>query len=266
MLTNRYRALFMSKETRLYRGVADQMLTMIRSGAYPTGGRLPPERELAERYSVSRPTVREAIIALEVQGLVQIKSGSGVYVLPPDNTGGSSNEGIVREGSAFELTEARALLEGEAAALAARMITPDQLRALEQALEDLKDESQDGKLVSELADKHFHQIIADATHNPIIIEMINDLWRTRNKTPSIHNAYQAICEVDSAARYEEHEAIFVAIKARDATVARKAMHNHFERILSKLISAQEAQEFKALKDKTLASRERFSLEQMKMRV
>lgn len=256
----------MSRGNRLYRDVADQMLSMIRSGAYPTGGRLPPERELAEKFSVSRPTVREAIIALEAQGLVQIKSGSGVYVL---SQRGSNNlipgRGALREGSAFELTEARAALEGEAAALAARMITPEQLRALEQALLDLKNESQNGELLSEQADKHFHQIIADATHNPLMKGMISDLWQIRNNTPRIHNAYQAICETDSAARYEEHEAIFTAIKSRDAAAARQAMHHHFERILAKLISAEEAREFEALKTKTMASRERFSLEQMKSR-
>ena len=255
----------MTRENRLYRGVADQMREGILSGAYPAGGRLPPERELAQQFSVSRPTVREAIIALEAQGCVKIKSGSGVYVLPQGATRGDEDQNTILEGSAFELTEARALLEGEAAALAARMITPDQLTALERALAGLRAESEDGKLVSELADKHFHQIIADATHNPIIIQMINDLWRTRNNTPSIYNAYQAICEVDSAARYEEHAAIFIAIKARDAVAARVAMHNHFERILSKLITAKEAEEFEALRSKTLASRERFSLEQMKMR-
>ena len=256
----------MSRGNRLYRDVADQMLSMIRSGAYPTGGRLPPERELAQKFSVSRPTVREAIIALEAQGLVQIKSGSGVYVL---SQRGSNNlipgRGALREGSAFELTEARAALEGEAAALAARMITPEQLRALEQALLDLKNESQNGELLSEQADKHFHQIIADATHNPLMKGMISDLWQIRNNTPRIHNAYQAICETDSAARYEEHEAIFTAIKSRDAAAARQAMHHHFERILAKLISAEEAREFEALKTKTMASRERFSLEQMKSR-
>ena len=105
---------------------------MISSGTYPAGGRLPPERELAEQFSVSRPTIREAIIALEAKGLVRIKSGSGVYVLSP-NAGGNlvPGHGEMREGSAFELTEARAALEGEAAALAARMITPEQLKALE---------------------------------------------------------------------------------------------------------------------------------------
>ena len=256
----------MSRGNRLYRDVADRMLAMISSGAYPAGGRLPPERELAEQFSVSRPTIREAIIALEAKGLVRIKSGSGVYVLSTkaaDNL--ATGQGEMREGSAFELTEARAALEGEAAALAARMITPEQLQALEKALIELKNETQNGELLSEQADKHFHQIIADATHNPLIEGMIGDLWQIRNNNPSVHNAYQTICETDSAARYEEHEAIFTAIKMRDAAAARQAMHHHFERILAKLISAEEARAFEALKSKTMASRERFSLEQMKVR-
>lgn len=253
----------MARENRLYRGVAERMLVMIRSGEYPPGGRLPPERQLAEQFAVSRPTVREAIIALEAQGLVQIKSGSGIYVA--SGTAKSEELGSGCESSAFELTEARAILEGEAAALAARMITPSQLVELEQALHDLADESRNGKLVSELADKHFHKIISDATHNPLIIDMIGALWRVRNNTPDIHNAYQAICETDGRARYAEHEAIFIAIKSGDAAAARQAMHEHFERILGKLISAQEAQEFEALRSKTLASRERFSLEQMRAR-
>jgi DNA-binding FadR family transcriptional regulator len=173
--------------------------------------------------------------------------------------------GASREGSAFELTEARAILEGEAAALAARMITPQQLNALKQALTELEAEYQNGEPLSERADEDFHQIIADATHNPLIVEMVEDLWRTRNNTPSIRHAYQENCKTDSMARYKEHEAIFMAIRAGDAAAARQAMHHHFETILSTLISAQEAAEFEALKSKTLASRERFSLKQLKAR-
>lgn len=256
----------MSRGNRLYRDVADKMRAMISSGAYPVGGRLPPERELAEQFAVSRPTVREAIIALEAKGLVRIKSGSGVYVLSPNAVDSlAPGRGDLRDGSAFELTEARAALEGEAAALAARMITPEQLKALEKALLELKNASQNGELLSEQADERFHQIIADATHNPLVMGMVSDLWQIRNNNPSIHNAYQVICETDSAARYEEHEAIFTAIKMHDAAAARQAMHHHFERILAKLISAEEARAFEALKSKTMASRERFSLEQMKAR-
>src|SRR6266699_5978401 len=70
---------------RLYRQIADQIRTLIRSREFPAGARLPPERDLARQLGVSRPSVREALIALEVEGLVEVKIGSGIYVLGPGN-------------------------------------------------------------------------------------------------------------------------------------------------------------------------------------
>ena len=105
----------MPKDRRLYRSILEKMQKLIDEGEYPAGGRLPPERELAERFSVSRPTIREAIIALEALNRVQVKTGSGIYVL--DNP--TNGNGIDPNLTAYELTEARALIEGEAAALAA---------------------------------------------------------------------------------------------------------------------------------------------------
>ena len=83
----------MSEKPRLYTSVLEKMLDLIDSGEFPVGGRLPPERELAERFNVSRPTIREAIIALEVLGRVQVKTGSGIYVLEHHsaNRGGIDN-------------------------------------------------------------------------------------------------------------------------------------------------------------------------------
>ena len=105
------------KNRRLFWNIVARIEELIDSGQYPPGSRLPPERELAENFEVSRPTIREAIIALEVLERVEVKTGSGVYVL--EHT--KQNTGL--EISAFELTQARALVEGEAAALAATTIT-----------------------------------------------------------------------------------------------------------------------------------------------
>ena len=129
----------MASDKRLYRGIVDKMLTLINTGEFPVGGRLPPERELAERFAVSRPTIREAIIALEVLNRVRVKTGSGVYVLEPPNGVGAGDKQIDTSVSAFELTEARALIEGEAAALAATMISDDELDQLEAALTRARD-------------------------------------------------------------------------------------------------------------------------------
>ena len=131
-----------------------QMQTLIDSGEYPVGGRLPPERELAERFEVSRPTIREATIALEALGRVQVKTGSGIYVLEnlDLNAGGFDNI------SPFELTESRALIEGEAAALAAKMITDDELEQLEQSLHDMDREDKEGDLTDGDADRVFTKL------------------------------------------------------------------------------------------------------------
>ena len=110
----------MAGEQRLYRNVLERMLVLMDSGEFPVGGRLPPERELAERFSVSRPTIREAVIALEILDRVQVKTGSGIYVLEHLSNSGNGIDHI----SPYELTESRALVEGEAVALAASHITP----------------------------------------------------------------------------------------------------------------------------------------------
>lgn len=247
----------MSNEKRLYRNVVDKMLKLIDTGEYPPGGRLPPERELAERFSVSRPTIREAIIALETLNRVRVKTGSGVYVL--EDAPEANGKGVDPSISAFELTEARALIEGEAAALAATMITDEQLEELEEALCEMADESAGGKLLSELADKKFHLVISQATCNKMLASVIDDLWFIRDHSPAVHQAYQSICKVDGQARIDEHQAIFDALKKRDAVAARAAMHEHFSRILNKLISVKEAEEVELVRKKALASRERFSL-------
>ncbi|MEL7297144.1 MAG: GntR family transcriptional regulator, partial [Pseudomonadota bacterium] len=117
----------MANESRLYRSVFKKMCKLIDSGEYPPGGRLPPERELASRFGVSRPTIREAIIALEALDRVKVKTGSGVYVLDSAPAAPSVDPRI----TAFELTEARAMIEGEAAAQAALLISDEQLLELQ---------------------------------------------------------------------------------------------------------------------------------------
>ena len=245
----------MAAEKRLYRLVLEKMQRLIEDGEYPPGGRLPPERELAERFEVSRPTIREAIIALETLNLVEVKTGSGVYVLDPQR----SRNGIDLSISAFELTEARALIEGEAAALAAKMITEDQLAELEITLTDMADESANGKLVSELADQKFHHIISEATGNKMMASVIDKLWYMRDNSPAVHDAYQSICETDGKARVQEHREILSALRNRDAVAARTAMHEHFARILTKLLAANEQRQIEEIRRQTNESRERFSL-------
>src|SRR5512140_2207883 len=96
---------------RLYRQIADQIAALIEKGEYGAGERLPPERDLARQLGVSRPSVREALIALEVEGYVDVRVGSGVYVTGPSQPARSAP--LAADSGPFELIRARSLVESE---------------------------------------------------------------------------------------------------------------------------------------------------------
>jgi DNA-binding FadR family transcriptional regulator len=245
----------MSNGRRLYQDVMEKMLDLINSGEYPVGGRLPPERELAERFDVSRPTIREAIIALETLEHVVVKTGSGVYVREHHTL----LDHVYQSVTAFELTEARALIEGEAVALAAKMITDEGLEMLQTSLEDMAEENECGDLATGDADREFHHLIAEATQNKLLILMTDLMWQVRNNAPQVFRAYKSICEQDGEKRVEEHRAILDALLERDAEAARTAMHEHFARILNKLITTSETEKLEEVRRQSEEVRKRFSI-------
>lgn len=238
-------------DRRLFQDIADRIAAMIGEGAYPPGSRLPGERELAERFGVSRVTVREAEIALQAAGLIRIKTGAGVYVADAPQASGAALPDV----SAFELTEARSLFESEAAALAAPIIAPDQLRRLDELLAAMAAEQDDAGLTA--TDRDFHLTIASASGNKAIIHVVETLWRMRVELPAVEVTHQAVCRHDAAARQDEHAAIVAALHARDPSGARLAMRQHFSRLLKAMIDETEQRESMELKRRTEASRARF---------
>lgn len=239
---------------RLYRQVADQMLKVLDTGEYPPGARLPSERALSERFGVSRPTIREAIIALEIGGRVEVKTGSGVYVLAH-----KKNHDFECNISPFELTETRVLVEGEAAALAASVITPEQVQGLAEAIEEMVAENEAGNLTSEVADRKFHTIISQATQNRALISTIERLWDMQENLSDIQMAHSSVCKNDGKRRIREHKAIYEALAKGDSQMARVAMRNHFSRLIDALHEATEAQAVEEVHRKVSERRERFSL-------
>lgn len=237
---------------RLFQTIARRIEQLIESGEFPPGARLPGERELAERFEVSRVTVREAEIALQAIGLIEIKTGSGVYVA--DRPAAARN--ALPEVSAFELTEARSLFEAEAAALAAPIITADKLTELDRLLAVMAAEDGDTELSTE-ADRDFHALIAAASGNQAIIHVIRELWRLRTEVPQVRNAHAAVCKGDARARQREHEAIVDALKKRDPKGARIAMRQHFRRLLETMLDDNEARALSEIKRRSAESRERF---------
>lgn len=208
---------------RLYRQIADQIRGLIRSGEFPAGSRLPPERDLARQLGVSRPSVREALIALEVEGMVEVRIGSGIYVL----AGGGEPPGAQAEATAgpFELLRARYVIEAECAALAAKSAKKAQVQAIEEALAEMEREMVDARQPLP-ADRVFHLRIAEATGNGALVAVVKMLWEERTgplyKQLEHHYDSPALWHAAMA----EHRAVLKAIAAHDAGGARVAMQRH----------------------------------------
>lgn len=240
------------KDRRLYHAVADKIVKFIDDGVFPVGTRLHGERELAEKFGVSRVTVREAEIALQAVGRVEIKTGSGVYVLDAR----SRSDDQLPLVSAFELTEARALIESEAAAVAAATMSENTHLKLDQQVQIMASAGP-GSVEGERADQEFHRLIASASGNGVIIYVIETMWKMRTELESVKEVYESVCSADCGARDREHSQILDALRARDPAAARIAMRNHFARLLESMLDATEAQALQELRRKTTESRQRY---------
>lgn len=211
---------------RLYRQIADQIRTLIRNGEFMPGARLPPERDLARDLGVSRPSVREALIALEVEGLVDVRIGSGIYVRKLPN--GDARDGADALAGPFELLRARHVIESECAALAAKAAKRSQLRSLEATLDEMDAELAAGRTPLP-ADRRFHLSIAEATGNGALVHVIKLLWdeRTSPLFKRLEHHYDSPDLWKSA--MSEHRAVLKSIAARDPDAARVAMQRHLNR-------------------------------------
>lgn len=234
---------------RLFWDIVEKVEDLIDSGKYPPGSRLPPERLLAEQFDVSRPTIREAIIALEVRGRVEVKTSSGVYVIE------KAEEALNQiDVSAFELTQARALVEGEAAALAAASITEEELERLHESLVAME-----RGINAEQADREFHSIISKATRNNAILYAVENFWHLRENKDNVREAYSNVCSSNTSKRIDEHRDIYNALKAKDPQRARLAMHEHFNRLINALFDASEAKALEEIQRKNNETRHLYSL-------
>lgn len=242
------------KEQRLYHSVADQIKKLISDGAFPPGSRLPGERELAERFDVSRVTIREAEIALQALGYIKIKTGSGVYVLDTTEAQSAGLPDI----SAFELTEARLMFESEAAALAARHISDETLAQLADLVETMSSDDPEDEQASQQADREFHLAIAAASGNAAVQYVVEDLWKIRTELPAVREVHDSICAVEGAShRHQEHAEVLNALRNRDPSMARAAMQAHFRGLLESMIDVTEEQALAELRDKATESRQRY---------
>ena len=214
---------------RLYRQIAEQLRSLITAGEWGVGTRLPAERDLAKQLGVSRPSVREALIAMEVEGWVEVRTGSGVYVLDRRKQAKTKAVEIApTEWGPLELIRARRVVEGEVAALAALQAKRKNLAAMRKAMDDMATDADRGVLPLE-GDRAFHTALVESCGNVVLIETVQRFWDSRRGPlfERLGGYFETVRSWRSA--IAEHEAIYAAIKARDATAARAAMHTHMDK-------------------------------------
>lgn len=215
---------------RLYLQVADQLAAPIRSGELKKGDALPSERELARRLSVSRPTIREAITTLEVMGLVEVRPGSGVYVLESGKDSLKTPEDVP---GPFEFLEARKALEPEVAAFAANRISDGQLERLRDLLRQFGNPELDANDIERI-DREFHTLIGEATHNSALAGLVKWVWEVRSDSEVNARFYQRVRDQGVRPAVDDHRAIIAALMARDENAARQAMREHLQRAIEDL--------------------------------
>jgi DNA-binding FadR family transcriptional regulator len=238
---------------RLYQRIARSLFNDLANGKYRIGNRLPAERDLAEEHNVSRPVVREAMIALEVQGLIEVRVGAGAYVrrLP------ASEDRPDFHVTGFELTEARLLFEGEAAALAATHITDAELDALDGLVDRIAAENEQPSF-SDSADRAFHMLIATATRNALIAKTVEHCWDLRSTSPECALLHMRARDADMRPVVDEHRAIAAALRARDPMSARAAMRSHLGNVMDHLLIATEELAVADARKSVASRRERYS--------
>jgi DNA-binding FadR family transcriptional regulator len=211
---------------RLYRQIADQIAHLIESGEFPPGTRLPAERELASSLGVSRASVREAIISLEIGGLVEVRVGTGIFVTAPARQAAAAHDAGP---GPFELLQARKLIEGEIAAVAATKATPGDLQSLRESV--LRMEAHvDDFAIREASDRAFHLQIAKATGNGSLELVVEGLWDQRAELWGRMQSHFHTNDLTHKT-IRDHAAILAAIAARNAEAARAAMHRHLARVV-----------------------------------
>ena len=222
-------ALKIVETQRLYRQIADQLRAAIEAGEWQVGERLPAERELAKQLGVSRPSVREALIALEVEAFVEVRTGSGVYVRKvPVGTGARAAHAPPTEWGPLELIRARRVLEGEIAAIAATSAKRKNIADMGLALESMIDDAGKGILPLQ-GDRDFHSAIVQATGNSVLIDTVQRFWDAR-RGPMFERMIDHFETPESwSMAIDEHSKILAAIRQHDPALARATMHEHMDR-------------------------------------
>jgi DNA-binding FadR family transcriptional regulator len=217
---------------RLYRQIAEQVRQLMASGEFALGSRLPAERDLALQLGVSRPSVREALIALEVEGTIEVRTGSGIYVrqsaaAKPSTVSAELDDNTPAHWGPLEVMSARIVVEAEVAALAATHAQKADLKAIKNGLQQMKLEAARDEIPRQ-GDEAFHEAIAQACGNSVLLDTVQRYWMARNSPlfERLGDYFEHPASWQTA--IAEHQEVMHAIEARDSRAARKAMQKHLK--------------------------------------
>lgn len=232
----------MNVELRSYKKIGMLLKARLAEGNYQIGDKLPPERELAEEFGVSRTVIREALIMLELDNLVSIKKGSGVYIVNLPIAANDEKNNIELDIGPFELLQARQLLESSIAEFAAIQATKKDVERLKNILNQERETLAKGG-DDYVADEDFHCAIAEITQNEVLIKIQQDLWEYRTNSDMWKGLHAHI--PNQSYRFlwlNDHENIISAIQKKDPAQARKAMWQHLENVKQKLFELSDVED------------------------
>jgi len=215
---------------------AEQIIEAIKNDSFPVGSKLPSEFELAEQMGVSRPSIREALSALQAVGLIESKPGSGNYVLKSPSSSDEEESAphlIESEAGCLEVMEAREVLEPPVAALAARKITPEKLIDLQRAIKEMDEQAQMGDFDAYIeTDKAFHITLAGTAENKLItaalVPLINTIDQKIYRKFTHH--YYLKNSADLIRVVDLHREILHAIVQGNPELAFDRMSEHWRRM------------------------------------
>jgi GntR family transcriptional regulator, transcriptional repressor for pyruvate dehydrogenase complex len=226
----------MSKNSNTTQMIVKDVIAKIQSGEYPLHSKIPSEMKLAEMFQVGRSTVREALSVLKSLNIVESRQGGGHYII--DNNVSFLINSLDIDSDEYQkikdLFEVRYIMEPEAAALAAQRRTEEDLEKLYEILNRFKRVLETDEEVGKVEDFHFHKTLINATHNPIMINLMNQLSDIYQKTLDITLKQNIGYPSKRQQVYREHESIYLAIKDGQPELAKVYCKIHLDNVLNKI--------------------------------
>lgn len=228
------------KTKKIYEEIVDQIRQLISDGYLKPGDKLPSERDLVDSFKVSRASIREALSALEMMGLLEVKTGEGTFIrqLEAESMVTPLTWALSMEkSSVLELLEVRKMLEVQAVWFAAQRATEKDIDNFAQALEIMKTNLKRSEVVSEKADMNFHYNIARATHNKITIRLMDTIADNLHHMIRASRSKLYEGKYTSELLYKEHVLIYEAILAKDPAKAQEKMLEHLNGVEEEILKS-----------------------------